>query len=91
LPPPPPRVIFVTFLFSSVSESLTPHCKDTVQYHKFEKTFPDMKLRGLVPISCINVSVSDLYIPRIGLPILLQKIGGPMFGIYKLLKLLMDT
>jgi hypothetical protein len=32
-----------------------------------------MKLRGLVPNSYINVSVSDLYIPMTGLPILLQE------------------
>jgi hypothetical protein len=32
-----------------------------------------MKLRGLFPHSYIHVSVSDLYIPRIGLPILLQE------------------
>ncbi len=31
--------------------------------------FPEMKLRGLVPNSYIHVSVSDLYIPRITLPI----------------------
>ncbi len=29
--------------------------------------FPEMKLHGLVPNSYIHVSVSDLYIPRIGL------------------------
>ncbi len=32
-----------------------------------------MKLRGLVPNSYILVSVSDLYISRIGLPIWLQQ------------------
>jgi hypothetical protein len=32
-----------------------------------------MKLRGLSPNSCIHVSVSDLHIPTIGLPILLQE------------------
>jgi hypothetical protein len=32
-----------------------------------------MKLRGFVPKSYIHVSVSDLYIPTIGLPILLQE------------------
>jgi hypothetical protein len=32
-----------------------------------------MKLRGLVPNSYIHISVSDLYIPTIGLPILLQE------------------
>ncbi len=33
---------------------------------------PEIKLRGLVPNSYIHVSVSDLYIHRIGLPIWLQ-------------------
>ncbi len=33
----------------------------------------EMKLRGLVPNSYIHVSVNDLYIPRIGLPIWLQQ------------------
>jgi hypothetical protein len=35
--------------------------------------FPEMKLCGLVPNSYILVSVSDLYIPRIGLPIWLHQ------------------
>jgi hypothetical protein len=34
-----------------------------------------MKLRGLSPNSNIHVSVSDLYIPTIGLPILNVEIG----------------
>jgi hypothetical protein len=34
---------------------------------------PEMKLRGLVPNFHIHVSVSDLYIPTIGPPILLQQ------------------
>jgi hypothetical protein len=44
-----------------------------------------MKLRGLVPNFHIHVSVSDLlvYSPTIGPPIFLQKIGGPIMGIYK--------
>jgi hypothetical protein len=45
-----------------------------------------MKLRGLVPNSFIHVSVSDLYIPTIGLPILLQVIGEPIVEKYKLLR-----
>jgi hypothetical protein len=36
-------------------------------------TNPEMQLRGLVPNSYIHVSVSDLYIPMIRLPILLQE------------------
>jgi hypothetical protein len=35
-----------------------------------------MKLSGLVPNSYIHVSVSDLYLPTIGLPILLQQKGN---------------
>ncbi len=35
--------------------------------------FPEMKLCGLVPSFYIRVSVSDLYIPGIGLPIWLQQ------------------
>ncbi len=30
-----------------------------------EQIFPEMKLRGRNPNSCIHVSVSDLYIPTI--------------------------
>ncbi len=35
--------------------------------------FPEMELHVLVPNSCIHVYASDLYIPRIGLPIWLQQ------------------
>ncbi len=43
------------------------HCENTIY------VFPEMKLLGLVPNSYIHVSVSDFYIPRIGLPIWLQQ------------------
>ncbi len=39
-----------------------------------KQKFPEMKQRGLVPNSYIQVSLSDLYITTIGLPILLQEI-----------------
>ncbi len=42
-----------------------------------------MKLRGLDPNSHIQVSSCSLYIPRIGLPIWLSKIGRMILGIYK--------
>ncbi len=44
-----------------------------------------MKLSGLIPNSYIRDSVSDLYIPTISLPILLQENRwiGPIVGIYK--------
>jgi hypothetical protein len=35
--------------------------------------FPEMKLRGLIPNFPVHVSVSDLFIPTIGPPILLQQ------------------
>ncbi len=44
------------------------------EYRKFE--IPGKELRGYSPNSYIHVSVSDLYIPLIGLSILLQEIGG---------------
>ncbi len=49
--------------------------------------FPEKELRGLSPNFHIHLSVSDLYIPRIGLPILLHENmwtdpGGYMNGIF---------
>ncbi len=43
------------------------------QYGKFETNTPEKELRSLSPNFHIHVSVSDLYIPIIGLPILLQE------------------
>jgi hypothetical protein len=40
------------------------HCTKNPIY-----VFPEMKLSARVPSSYIHVSVSDLYFPRIGLPI----------------------
>jgi hypothetical protein len=42
-------------------------------YRKFETNIPRKGIAGLSPNFHIHVSVSDLYIPRIGLPILLQE------------------
>ncbi len=42
-----------------------------------------MKLPGLLSNFHIHVSMSDLHIPMISPPILLQKIGGPIVGICK--------
>jgi hypothetical protein len=43
------------------------HCKEDSNY-----VFPEIKVSGLVPSFHIHSSVSDLYTPRIGPPILLQ-------------------
>jgi hypothetical protein len=48
----------------------------TLQRHNTEnlkQIFPEKELRGLSPNFHIHVSVSDLYIPMIGLPILLRE------------------
>jgi hypothetical protein len=46
---------------------------------------------GLVPNSYIHVSEGDLYIPRIGLPILLQLAADSPYPRYKTTKLLSST
>jgi hypothetical protein len=63
---------FFVYLIFSVpciySPPLQVHCTESPI-----NVFPEIKLRGLVPNSYIHVSVRDLYIPRIGLPIWLQQ------------------
>ncbi len=44
---------------------------------------PEKELRCHSPYVHIYVTISDLYIPTIDLPILLQEICGPILGIYK--------
>jgi hypothetical protein len=48
--------------------------------------FPEKEYRGLSPNFHIHVSVSELYIPRMGLPVLLEEICRLILGIYKSLK-----
>jgi hypothetical protein len=48
-----------------------------------KQIFPEKELCGHSPNFHIHVSVSDLYIPTIDLPFLLQEICGPILGIYK--------
>ncbi len=73
--------------YKLVCNSFQSHESITLQRHKTENSkqiFPEKELCGLSPNSHIHVSVSDLYIPTIGLPILCyRKICGPILGIYK--------
>ncbi len=39
----------------------------------WKQIFPEKELRGRSPNSYIHVSVSDLYLPTTGLPVLLQE------------------
>ncbi len=48
--------------------------------------FPEKEYRGLSPNFHIHVSVSELYIPMIGLTVLLEEICRLILGIYKSLK-----
>jgi hypothetical protein len=43
-----------------------------------KQIFPEKEYRGLSPNFHIHVSVIDLYIPTIGLPILLEEIRGSL-------------
>jgi hypothetical protein len=52
----------------------------------WKQIFPEKELRSQSPNFHIHVSVSDLYIPMIDLPIMLQEICGPILGIYKSLR-----
>ncbi len=52
--------------------------------HCNEKS-PEKELRGLSPHFHIHVSVSDVYIPRIGPHFSSRRIGRPMVGIYNTL------
>ncbi len=45
--------------------------------------FPGKEYRGLSPNFHIHASVSDLYIPTIGLPIQLYEICRPILELYK--------
>ncbi len=58
------------------------HCKESIPKIR-NKYFPEKELRGHNLHFHFHVSVSDLYIPTINLPILLQEIGAQILGIYK--------
>jgi hypothetical protein len=48
-----------------------------------KQIFPEKEYWGLSPNFHIHVSVSELFIPTLGLPFLLEEICGPVLGIYK--------
>ncbi len=48
-----------------------------------KQTFPEKELHGHSNNFYIHVSVNDLYISTIDLPILLQETCGPILGVYK--------
>jgi hypothetical protein len=48
-----------------------------------KQVFPEKEYRGLSPNFQIPASVSELYIPMIRLPFLLEEICRPILGLYK--------
>ncbi len=55
------------------------------KYRNFETNtvFPEKEYRGLSPNFHIHASVSNLYIPTIGLPVMLEEICRPILRLYK--------
>jgi hypothetical protein len=53
---------------------------------KSKQIFPEKEYRGLSPNFHIHVSVSELYISTMGLPVLLEEICRLILGIYESLK-----
>jgi hypothetical protein len=49
----------------------------------WKQIFPEKEYRGLSPNVRIHGSVSELYIPMVELPFLLEEICGPILVIYK--------
>jgi hypothetical protein len=80
-------------MFLSYTIRLTYHTSTAVvltlqrqNAENLKQTFPEKEYRGLSPNFQIHVSVSEIYIPTIGLPVLLEEIYRLILGIYKSLK-----
>jgi hypothetical protein len=74
--------MFSLHLSLSHREAITVLYAEKNQYQNLKQIFPEKELRGHSPNFHIYVSLSDLYIPTILMPILLQEICGPILGIH---------
>jgi hypothetical protein len=63
-----------------------PHALQRQNAENLKQIFPEKEYRGLSPDFHIHVSVSELYIPMMGLPVLLEEICRLILGIYKSIK-----
>jgi hypothetical protein len=68
-----------------ITQSL-PYTLQRQNAENLKQIFPEKEYRGLSPNFHIHVSVSELYIPTMGLPVLLEEICRLILGIYKSLK-----
>jgi hypothetical protein len=59
------------------------HALQRQNAENLKQIFPEKEYRGLSPNFHFHVSVSELYIPTMGLPFLLEEICGLILGIYK--------
>jgi hypothetical protein len=64
---------------TTVLQLIPSHTAKTIS----KQIFPEKEHRGLSPNFHFHASVSDLYIPTTGLPILLDEICRPILGLYK--------
>jgi hypothetical protein len=69
---------------SQLLPSEFPYTLQRKNAENWKQIFPEKKYRGLSPNFHIHVSVSELYIPTMELPFLLEKIYGPILGIYSI-------
>jgi hypothetical protein len=59
------------------------HALQRQNAENLKQILPEKEYWGLSPNFHIHVSVSELYIPTMGLPFLLEEMCGPLLGIYK--------
>ncbi len=88
--PPPAILLHMQIVFGTGFLQHLCAC-DTVTLQRenaenLKQIFPEKEYRGLCPNFHIHVSVSELYIPRMGLPVLLEDICRLILWIYKSLK-----
>jgi hypothetical protein len=78
------HILFKDVIIITLGNGVTLRCNDKICTENSKQIFPKKELRSLSANFHIPVSVSDLYIPTIGLPILLQEnTCGPILGIYE--------
>jgi hypothetical protein len=73
-----PLSLIKTFLMNLISAARQ---RQNTEISK--QIFPEKVYRGLSPNFHFHAPVSDLYIPTIGLPILLEEICRPILGLHK--------
>ncbi len=79
------KIRFLTNCLNSITSQVPPHTAKKAIPKIQIQIFPEKELHGHSPNFQIHVSVSDLYIPTIDLPVWLQERCELILGIYKLL------